>query len=940
MLPLDAIKTTLDALPIAAALVSGEGRLIFANGMWVSAEQKYKDDGLMSVVGEAWPNEGLYDQRLYQNLSREIGYIFDGSRDKINQKAELDHRGYSYNLNIDLTPLPSGSTTLCLVCIRLDMNAYSSPDQPSALRPDNYLILNSLREGVVIQDAKGVITANNPASEIILGLSADQMRGLTNADPQWGTIWEDGTPCPAENHPSSLAISTGKPVLDFTMGVHHSSGNISWLKINSQPIFAEGSQTPYMSITSFVDITEERRRQQMFKAVSERLQLALDAGDIGIWEYNISSRQLSWDDTMYKIFDTTPEDFNGSVDDALSFIHPEDSTDIRDKLTRSIETQCGFTTEFKILTRSKELRYVYVAAKVLLNNQAKPDTIISINRNITAERSITEEIKKSREKLKQFIERMPVGAISIEDKAITLNNYAEVITGYKKEEIADIDDLFRKLKDVNGQRCNQLQDLMSTGTFGKCTVLNIRRKDDEMRWIEFNGCKLEDGQAWVMKDITDQVSAEAKLKHLAFYDSLTQLPNRAAIEDRLHESIGRAERNGHTLGLLVLDLDLFKNVNDTYGHPIGDQLLVVVAERLKNNIRIGDMMGRIGGDEFMVVVENPKDEASLLDKCQALIAEISKKVELSNNVVLSTGICIGASIFPNHGKDAVTLFKNSDTALYKAKALGRNKAQIYKPSFTVALKTRLTMEQRIDKAFANEEFSLHYQPIVDCATNEIVSAEALIRWHDEELGYISPADFIPIAEETGKIIEIGDWVTHESCKQLAQWKSSGLDLSCLSVNLSPKQFSDEALFRSIQSALNTWGIDPKQLALEITEGILMNNRSLTKNLLLNLKALGVRLAIDDFGTGYSSLAYLKYFDVDILKIDRSFIKDIDREPSDFQITSAIISIAKTFNLKVVAEGVENIEQLDLLNDVNCNLYQGFFKSPALPSHKFKQLFTP
>ena len=939
MHPLDTIKHTLESLPIAAAVVSVDGQVTFANSLWLLAEQKHRADGLMCVVGDRWPSERLYDQRLYQNLSREIGYIFDASRKRINQKGELSYLGYSYSLDIDLTPLQSQATTLCLVCIRINMNAYSGPDLPAILTPEDSLVLNSLREGVVIQDATGVITVNNPAAEKILGLSADQMRGLTNTDPNWGTILEDGSPCLPEHHPSSLAISTGRPVLDFTMGVHHPSGNTTWLKINSQPIFAKGSITPHMSVTSFVDITEERHRQQMLQTLSERLQLALDAGDIGIWEYNLGSGKLSWDDTMYKIFDVEPAAFEYELKDFTALVHPDDIKDIIDKMEHGIQVRSGFTSVFRVITPKQELRYIYVAAQILLGELGQADAVIGINRDVTAERSVTEEIKRSREKLTQFIEHMPVGAISIEGSSITLNSYAEMITGYKNEEIACVEDLFLKLKDIEGRRSSQLQNLISTGAVGKATVLNIRRRDDEKRWIEFNGCKLDGGQAWVMKDITDQVSAEEKLRQLAFYDSLTHLPNRAAIEDRLHESILRAESKGSRLGLLVLDLDLFKNVNDTYGHPVGDQLLVVVAERLKNRIRVGDMMGRIGGDEFMVVVENPKDEAGLLAKCQELIDVVSTKVELANNVVLSTGISIGASLYPDHGKDAVALFKNSDTALYKAKSLGRNKAQIYKPSFTVALKTRLTMEQRIDKAFAEGAFSLFYQPIVNCVTNKIVSAEALIRWQDEELGFISPADFIPIAEDSGKIVEIGAWVINESCRQLAEWKKSGLHLSYLAVNLSPRQFSDESLFQSIQSAINKWAIDPNQLTLEITEGILMNNRAQTKNLLLKLKALGVRLAIDDFGTGYSSLAYLKYFDVDILKIDRSFIKDIDSESSDYQITTAIISIAKSLNLKVVAEGVETLEQLKLLQGIHCDLYQGFFKSPALPSEDFSRLFS-
>jgi EAL domain-containing protein (putative c-di-GMP-specific phosphodiesterase class I) len=297
-------------------------------------------------------------------------------------------------------------------------------------------------------------------------------------------------------------------------------------------------------------------------------------------------------------------------------------------------------------------------------------------------------------------------------------------------------------------------------------------------------------------------------------------------------------------------------------------------------------------------------------------------VQISLNVTIT----IGASCYPEHGSDYVRLFRNADTALYNAKAMGKNRAQIYKTEFTKALQTRLQLEQNIEKAIQDEAFSLYFQPIVDCSSNKILSAECLMRWIDPEAGFIAPDQFISAAESTGQIVRLGKWVIQKSFKEFVRWQQNGIDLNYLAINLSPVQLNDSSLIQVISNALAETGVKPEKIVLEITEGML--------KILLQLKQLGIRLAIDDFGTGYSSLAYLKDFDVDILKIDRSFIMDIPQSSTDVQIAGAIISMAKDLSLKVVAEGVETREQLAFLREHNCNTYQGYFKSPAICSDDF------
>jgi len=338
----------------------------------------------------------------------------------------------------------------------------------------------------------------------------------------------------------------------------------------------------------------------------------------------------------------------------------------------------------------------------------------------------------------------------------------------------------------------------------------------------------------------------------------------------------------------------------------------------------------------MVIVEDLRNQQELLDLAHRLLNTLSYPITLSDqtNIQLKTSISVGASIYPKHGLDHINLFKNADAALYKAKFLGKNRAQLYLEEFTKVLQTKIALENLIDLAIQNDAFKLHFQPIVNSTTNKTIGAECLTRWHDPERGNIPPDTFIKVAESSGQIIKLGLWILENACRTFVNWQKKGILLDYIAVNISPIQFNDISLIESIQTILSKTSMPPTHLVLEITEGILMQHQTQTKETLLQLKRLNIRLAIDDFGTGYSSLAYLKYFDVSILKIDRSFIQNVMTDPIDAQITEAIISIAKSLNLSVVAEGVENTDQLEFVRRNECSTYQGYLKSPALSDIDF------
>ncbi len=434
----------------------------------------------------------------------------------------------------------------------------------------------------------------------------------------------------------------------------------------------------------------------------------------------------------------------------------------------------------------------------------------------------------------------------------------------------------------------------------------------------------------IMRNITERKAAEAKILHLANYDALTGLPNRNLAQDRIQQAIARAQRAGAKFAVMFIDLDHFKTINDSLGHNVGDALLQTVAGRILACLREEDTVGRQGGDEFIVLLgslNSPKDAAVVAHKIlHALSAPCS-----INERELHTSASIGIAIYPEDGRDVETLLKSSDTAMYHAKETGRNNCQFFAHEMNVAAAERLLLESSLRRAVAGGELLLHYQPLVSLADGRIVATEALVRWKHPELGFIDPARFIPVAEDSGLIAPLGEWVLRQACLQIKQWHALGIRLPRMVVNLSPRQFREKNLVRIFSGVFRETGVDPRWLGLEITESAIMENPQATIGVLKELKALGIELSLDDFGTGYSSLSYLKRFPIDKLKIDQSFVHDITTDPDDEAMVTAIIAMAHHLNIRVVAEGVETEAQLAFLREHGCDEYQGFLFSRPLPA---------
>jgi diguanylate cyclase (GGDEF)-like protein len=461
------------------------------------------------------------------------------------------------------------------------------------------------------------------------------------------------------------------------------------------------------------------------------------------------------------------------------------------------------------------------------------------------------------------------------------------------------------------------------------------------RWASISGKPLFDergtflGYRGTGKDITDKRVTEERIRYLAHHDELTGLANRAALQVALARAVEQARRHSRRVAVLFIDLDRFKIINDTLGHDAGDAVLKTVSTRLRESLRASDVIARQGGDEFVVVVEEFNSETDLAGVANKILDAFAQPLNLGGQEFLLTA-SIGIGTYPDDGRDAQGLMKAADMAMYRAKEAGKNNFQFYSPQMNSHSFERLALEAALKRALERGELLLHYQPKLDLATGRVAGVEALIRWQHPDMGLVSPLRFIPIAEETGLIAPIGSWVLVEACRQMKAWQVAGLGALSIAVNLSGRQFVQGALLEEVLAALRNTGLEPRHLELELTESTVMQNPERAAGVLAELAALGVSIAIDDFGTGYSSLAYLKRFPVSTLKIDRSFVMNLPDDPEDAAITRAVIALARSLKLKVVAEGVETARQRDFLSAHACDLAQGFLVGRPMPAEAFER----
>ncbi|WP_410176185.1 EAL domain-containing protein [Shewanella cyperi] len=681
-------------------------------------------------------------------------------------------------------------------------------------------------------------------------------------------------------------------------------------------------------------LKQRREFETSIRTSEERLKLALWASGDGMWD---------WDLTAGKVFRTRmyPHDsqqHEGPV--LLDKIHPEDKGRVLMALQAHIDGKKPFyEAEYRIENRPGEWIWLLDRGQVVERDKDnKPLRMVGTHKDITSRKVTENELRLSAQVLASMNEAVVVG--SLDYRIASVNPAFSLITGYSGEQAQGKHFLFLAKDRRHRQQFEAIeQKLLRQKHWSGELKIRTKQRQTLLIWLEINQVIDAKGEAShfvaVFTDITDRKRAEEDLRLLASFDPLTKLPNRTLFQDRLNHAISQAHRNETMVALLFLDLDRFKHINDSLGHHVGDLLLKSVAHRLQTCIRDGDTVARLGGDEFTIILEGmtkPKAATLIAEK---LIRAFQTPFILEDKV-LTISTSIGISLYPLDTLDADSLLKYADTAMYHAKSLGRNNFQFYTAKLNEYAMRHVELEAGLKQAISRQEFRLVYQPKFKVDTGELTGFEALLRWHSAELGNISPGEFIPLAEEIGIINQVGHWVINEACQQMAKWQQQGCQAMHVAVNLSARQLKADIL-STIEVALAVAGLPAHFLQLELTESMIMKNPQESVAVLSKLKALGLTLAVDDFGTGYSSLSYLKRFPIDVLKIDREFVRDISNDPEDAAITSAIIALAHSLDLTVVAEGVETEEQLRFLAQQECDEVQGFLLGKPMSAEECGKL---
>lgn len=619
-------------------------------------------------------------------------------------------------------------------------------------------------------------------------------------------------------------------------------------------------------------------------------------------------------------------------------IHPEDRERVCQNIRDAILRQQRFHVEYRIVHADGDIRWVSERGTPIYNDDGGVEAIEGFIQNVTRRNLSELNAREAEERYRSIFENAIEGIYqtSPDGHYLNLNPALATIYGYESA-----DDLVQSISDIDQQlyvdssRRSQFIHLMKLHGRVKNFEAQVYRKNREVIWISENAREVRDVDGSILfyegtvEDITERKNYQQKMEHQATHDALTGLPNRALMVDRLQQYIGIAERYSSKVAVAFVDLDQFKLINDSMGHDAGDELLKIMAWRLEQCVRESDTVVRLGGDEFVLMLSGLHQIEDISESMQRVLAAVAEPCEIAGrNFVVSCSI--GISIYPDDASDVTTLLKYADSAMYKSKQSGRNTFQFYTDELNHRLMERLDMEYRLRLALDKDEFLLHYQPKLDFASGRICGAEALIRWQPAHGKMISPASFIPIAEETGLIEDIGRWVLLKACQQAMELNQIlGVCLP-IAVNVSPRQFRQTGLVDIVRQTLAVTGLNPSCLELEITESSLVHDTGSFIKTLHELKALGVKLAIDDFGTGYSSMAYLKDFPVDRLKIDQVFVSHLETEPSNIAILKAIIALGHSLNMKVIAEGVETAYQQAFLHGIGCDELQGYYFCKPIP----------
>lgn len=809
----------------------------------------------------------------------------------------------------------------------------------------NEMLLRTASDGIHILDLDGNVVQVNDAFCRMLGYTTAEMMAMNVA--QWDAQW---TAAQIKEKIDSLGNSTSI----FETRHRRRDGGIIDVEISVVIVGIDGQKLVYCSSR---DITERKQAEKALNEKEHFLSESQRIAHIGSWRYDFPGERLIWSDETYRIYGVSPDAFVLNAESFLNLLHPDDRPEMEAWIEACRAEKMPGDLEFRAIMPDGAVRYLSGRGEVQYDDEHRATHMAGTVQDISERRQAKQMLIESQERLHAVIETALDAVVQMSAEGIITgwNNQAENIFGWTHLEAvgrvlnetiippqyrkAHEQGLKRFLRSGEGPILNSRVELVGQHRGGRefpveLSVIPIKT------FSEASGKTVEKYEfSAFIRDISRKKESDDLIWKQANYDTLTGLPNRHMFSDRLKQEIKKANRANMKMPLLFIDLDKFKEVNDTLGHSLGDALLVEAAHRINDCVRETDTVARLGGDEFIIIL-SALDDANHIERVAGnMLRSLAAPFHLGNEVVYVSA-SIGVTLYPDDATEAEDLLKNADQAMYTAKDKGRNRFSYFTPAMQQAAQVRLRLINELRGALAAGQLRVYFQPVVDMATGRINKAEALIRWLHPEHGMVNPAQFIPLAEEAGLIIEIGDWVFKESVRRLKNWRALGNTDFQVSVNVSPIQFrSSDSLYKTWFAYLNELGLPGHSVVVEITEGLLLDADAEVVGKLLEFRDVGIQIAIDDFGTGYSSLAYLKKFDIDYLKIDQSFVSNLMADSDDMALSEAIIMMSHKLGLEVIAEGVETEEQRKLLANSRCDYAQGYLFSKPVPAEEFEQMLV-
>jgi len=723
------------------------------------------------------------------------------------------------------------------------------------------------------------------------------------------------------------------------------SGSVQAIDLSSEGVIFQMTFIPSKSgdmvFAYGLDVTERRKKDELLERSRETLSKAQEIAHLGNWDWDIKTNELEWSDEIYRIFGLIPQEFGATYDAFLERVHPDDRQRVGDAVNDAVANKKPYEVEHRIVRPDGDERIGLEQGEVFYDDKGEPYRMLGTIHDITSQKESEDRLKLANRLFEHAIEGVLV--TDAESKIVMINPAFTEITGYSAEEVL-------------GQNPRMLQSERQSGEFYKEMWETLKA---EGRWTGEIWNRRKNGEAFpenlsitavmdnygrvqqyvsVFNDLSEIKRSEEEITYKTNFDALTKLPNRALFMDRLGQAITHRFKDNKELAVLYIGVDGFRKVNESMGYATGDGLLQDIATRLTKSIGGSSTPSRFGGDEYAILL----DEIESSGQVAELAAELFDMFRLPFTVgkeVLYLTVSVGVSVFPGDGRTSETLIKNSNIAMTQAKKDGRNRYSYFTPEMNERAVFRMSIENDLRVAVEQNQFIAYYQPKVDLESEMITGMETLIRWNHPTLGLMPPSDFIPIAEEAGTIVAMGDWIFSEACMQVAEWNRNGLAPVEIAVNVSGKQFAEPDIDRKIQDVLARSGLAPELLQVEITESIAMKNVESAISTMVKLKKIGLTLSLDDFGTGYSSFAYLKKFPLDYLKIDKVFVDDLATDEDDIELIAAIISMAHTLKLEVVAEGVETKEQVAVLKRLGCDMIQGYYFGKPMPANEMEKVLA-